>query len=72
MCIFILGFMALLLYHLTTSINSLQLVEVIDGLNMPLAEGWDVLWHLWPAMVFMFLGGILVVLIVMKLWVPRN
>lgn len=68
MCIFILGFMALLLYHLITSISGLRLVEVIDGLIIPLAEGWEVLLVLWPALTFMFLAGIFSVLIVMKLW----
>ena len=72
MCIFILGFMALLLYHLMTSIDGLRLAEVVDGLTLPLAEGWDVLIVLWPAMAFMFLGGVFTVLIIMKLWVPKS
>lgn len=42
MSVFILGFMALLLYHLMTSVDGLRLVAVIDGLMMPLAEGWNV------------------------------
>jgi len=71
-CIFILGFMALLLYHLMTSIESLNLAETVDGLTLPLAEGWDVLMVLWPAMVFMFLAGIFTVLMIMKLWMPQN
>ena len=71
MCIFLLGFMALLLYHLMASIDGLRLTEVVDGLMMPLAEGWDVLLVLWPAMSFMFLAGIFSVLIVMKLWVSK-
>ncbi len=71
MCIFILGFMALLLYHLMTSVGRLQLAEVVDGLIMPLAEGWDVLLVLWPALAFSFLGGIFCVLIIMRLWVPK-
>jgi len=71
MCIFILGFMALLLYHLMASVDGLRLAEVVDGLTMPLAEGWDVLLALWPAMSFMFLAGIFSVLIIMKLWAPK-
>lgn len=71
MCLFILGFMALLLYHLMASVDGLRLTEVVDGLMMPLAEGWDVLLALWPAMAFMFLAGIFSMLIIMKLWVPK-
>ena len=71
MCIFILGFMALLLYHLMNSVDSLRLAEQVDGLRLPLAEGWEVLMVLWPAMVFMFLAGIFTVLIIMKLWIRK-
>ena len=72
MCIFILGFMALLLYHLQGSIERMRLAEQVDGLNLPLAEGWDLLLALWPAMAFMFLAGIFSVLMIMKLWVPKK
>ncbi len=72
MCIFILGFMALLLYDLMNSIESLNLAEVVDGLTLPLAEGWNVLMVLWPAMAFMFLAGIFTVLMIMKLWMPNS
>jgi hypothetical protein len=40
--------MALLLYHLMSSVDGLRLAEVVDGLRMPLAEGRDVLLVLWP------------------------
>ncbi len=67
-CIFILGFMALLLYHLQGSIARLQLSEQVGGLLLPLAEGWEVLLALWPVMLFMFLAGVVTLLLVMKLW----
>ena len=68
MCIFILAVMAILLFYLSASIEQYQLSEVIDGLNIPVSQGWDLLFSLWPAMGFMFFLGIFTVLIIMKFW----
>lgn len=68
MCIFILAIMAFLLFYLSASIEQYQLVEVINGINIPVSEGWDLLFSLWPAMSFMFFLGIFTVLIMMKFW----
>lgn len=68
MCIFILAIMAILWFYLSDSISDYQLSEVIDGLSLQLAEGWDVLFELWPAMLFMFFAGVLSVLLIMKFW----
>lgn len=68
MCIFILAIMALLLFYLSASIEQYQLSEVIDDINIPVSQGWDLLFSLWPAMGFMFFLGIFTVLIIMKFW----
>ena len=68
MCIFVLAIMAILLFYLSASIEQYQLFEVIDGLNILVSQGWDLLFSLWPAMGFMFLLGIFTVLIIMKFW----
>ena len=68
MCIFILAIMAILLFYLSASIEQYQLVEVINGIDIPVGESWDLLFSLWPAMGFMFFLGIFTVLIIMKFW----
>lgn len=68
MCIFILAIMAILLFYLSASIEQYQLSEVIDGINIPVSQGWDLIISLWPAMGFMFFLGIFTVLIIMKFW----
>ncbi|BCN92521.1 hypothetical protein THMIRHAM_03060 [Thiomicrorhabdus immobilis] len=68
MCIFILAIMAILLFYLSGSIEQYQLNELIDGINIPVSQGWEVLYSLWPAMGFMFFSGIFTVLIIMKFW----
>jgi len=68
MCIFILAIMAILLFYLSASIEQYQLSEVIDGINIPVSQGWDLIINLWPAMGFMFFLGIFTVLIIMKFW----
>jgi len=68
MCIFILAIMAILLFYLSASIEQYQLFEVIDGINIPVSQGWDLMISLWPAMGFMFFLGIFTVLIIMKFW----
>lgn len=72
MCIFVLAIMAILLFYLSASIEQYQLNEVIDGINIPVSEGWDLLFSLWPAMGFMFFLGIFTVLMIMKLWKPAK
>jgi hypothetical protein len=67
-CIFILAIMAILLFYLSASIEHYQLIEVIDGISIPVSQGWQLLYSLWPAMSFMFFAGIFVVLMIMKLW----
>lgn len=66
MCLFILAIMLLLIFYLSASIELYRLGEVIDGVAIPLSQGWDVLLTLWPAMLFMFFAGMFAVLIVMK------
>ncbi len=68
MCVFILAIMAILLFYLSGDISQYQLIEKIDGLPISLAQGWDVLVVLWPAMLFMFFAGIFSILIIMKFW----
>lgn len=58
--------MALLLFYLSASIEQYQLSEVIDDISIPVSQGWDLLFSLWPAMGFMFFLGIFTVLIIMK------
>lgn len=68
MCLLVLAVMLLLFFYLSASIELYQLSEVIDEVNIPLSQGWDVLITLWPALAFMFFAGVFTVLIVMKFW----
>ena len=71
MCIFLLALMGMLLFYLSGEIESYYLVEKADGLSFQLAQGWDVLVTLWPALAFMFLAGVLTVALILKL-TPTN
>lgn len=67
MCIFILAIMAILAFYLAGQINNTYLVEKTDGISFNLASDWQILVELWPAMAFMFLAGVLFMLLALKL-----
>lgn len=71
MCLFILALIGILLFYLSGEINSFILVDKTDGISFNLASGWTVLIELWPAMMAMFLIGVLFVLLLLKL-VPKS
>jgi len=65
--------MGMLLFYASGYIELFQLNERVDGLTIPVSEGWAILYDLWPVLAFMFFLGIFVVLIIMKLWkVPES
>ncbi|NPA71475.1 MAG: hypothetical protein GXO35_01475 [Gammaproteobacteria bacterium] len=72
MCIVIIGLMVILLFYFMGSVDRLLLTETVEGLSLPVAQSWEIVVSLWPMMGFMFLAGILTVLIIMKLWVPKQ
>ena len=66
MCLFIAAIMLLLFFYFSAQIVNYKLVEIVDLIPVDLESGWDLLIVLWPAMLFMFLAGVLFTLIVMK------
>ena len=71
MCLFIVALIAILIFYLSGEIQSLYLVDKTDGVSFNLASGWSVLYELWPAMIIMFLIGVLFVILLLKL-IPQN
>ncbi|WP_127470061.1 hypothetical protein [Thiomicrorhabdus aquaedulcis] len=70
MCLVILAGMLILFYAFYGQVESYQLVEIIDGLATPAGDGWEILWTLWPILGFVFLLGVLTVLLALKVWMP--
>lgn len=66
MCLFIAAIMLLLFFYFSAQIVNYKLIEIVDVIPVDLESGWDLLIVLWPAMLFMFLAGVLFMLIVMK------
>lgn len=66
MCLFIVAVMLLLWFYLSGSIEHYQLIASFDNTTHTLAQSWEVLSILWPALVFMFLAGVLFVILIMK------
>lgn len=64
--------MAILLFYASGSIHYYQLNEVVDGMTIQVAEGWALLFSLWPILMFMFFAGIFVVLILLKFFKPSD
>lgn len=72
MCLVILAGMFILLYAFYGSVERYQLLEMVDGLAMPVGDGWQVLVTLWPILGFVFLAGVLSVLLILKIWMPSS
>lgn len=66
MCIFIIALMLLLIFYLSADIHHFKLIESIDSVSVELAQGWELLFVLWPALVAVFLAGVLFVLLALK------
>lgn len=71
-CILILAIMAILLFYAAGFIGYYQLNETIDGLTIPVGQGWELLFSLWPILLFMFFAGIFTVLIISKFFKPSE
>jgi hypothetical protein len=71
-CLVILAGMFILFFAFYGSVERYQLVEIVDGLAMPAGDGWQVLWTLWPVVGFVFLAGVLTVLLILKVWMPSS
>lgn len=67
MCLLVAAIIFLLAFYLAGEIQYYQLNEVIGEVSIPLADSWEILNVLWPAMAMMFFVGVLAVLLVMKL-----
>lgn len=67
MCIFIAALIGILAFYLAGQIQNVYLIEKTDGVTFDLANSWQIIVELWPAMGIMFLSGVLFVLLVMKL-----
>lgn len=66
MCIILIAIMLLLYFYFAGDISQFQLVELVGADQVVIAESWQVLSTLWPVLLFVFLAGILFVVLVMK------
>ncbi|WP_319380308.1 hypothetical protein [Thiomicrorhabdus sp.] len=72
MCLMIIALMLILLYGLSGQIETLVLSENFNGQRVDIVQGWELFGVLWQAGVFAFLGGVLAVLLIMKLLAVRG
>ncbi len=63
MCPIIIGLLVLLLYYAGAQLESAVLLEQIGQQQVEVARGWELLVALWPLSLFLFLLGVLVVLL---------
>ncbi|MBD3754439.1 MAG: hypothetical protein IE937_02215 [Gammaproteobacteria bacterium] len=66
MCVVIIGLMLLLLYYADAQLAMLSLSVTIEDQSTVVAQGWDVVVALWPVALFLFLAGVLVVLMTLR------
>lgn len=66
MCVVIIGLMLLLLYYADAQLAMLSLSVMIEDQSTVVAQGWDVVVALWPVALFLFLAGVLVVLMTLR------
>jgi len=66
MCPIILGLMVLLLYYASVQIDTLSLAEQVGDVSVTLAQGWQILPTLWPLAMFLFLLGVITVLLTFR------
>jgi|GEM_PF-1803462 len=66
MCPIILGLMVLLLYYASVQIDTLSLSEQVGDVYVTIAQGWEVLLVLWPLAMFLFLLGVITVLLTFR------
>jgi hypothetical protein len=66
MCVVIIGLMLLLLYYADAQLAMLSLNVTIEDQSTVVAQGWDVVVALWPVALFLFLAGVLVVLMTLR------
>ena len=66
MCPIILGLMVLLLYYASVQLDTLSLAEQVGDASVTIAQGWEVLPALWPLAMFLFLLGVITVLLTFR------
>ena len=66
MCPIILGLMVLLLYYASVQLETLSLSEAVGDRFVTVAQGWEVLTALWPLALFLFLLGVITVLLTFR------
>lgn len=71
MCIILVAIMLLLYFYFAGDMAQFQLVELVGDDQVVIAESWQVLSTLWPVLLFVFLTGILFVVLVMK-FLPKS
>ena len=63
MCPIIIIFMVLLLFYAGSQVAVLSLAEQVGDQAVTVAQGWEVFAALWPIGLFMFLLGVITVLL---------
>lgn len=66
MCPIILGLMVLLLYYSGVQLEFLSLSEQAGDSLVTIAQGWEILPALWPLALFLFLFGVITVLLTFR------
>ncbi|WP_178861976.1 hypothetical protein [Thiomicrorhabdus cannonii] len=66
MCIVIIGLMLLLLYYADAQLATLSLSVTVEDQSTVVAQGWEMVVVLWPVAALLFLAGVLVVLMTLR------
>lgn len=66
MCPIIIGLMVLLLYYAGTQLTTLTLAEQVGKQSVTIAQNWEIVTVLWPVGLFLFLLGVVTVLLTFR------
>lgn len=67
MCIFIVGAILILLYYVNIQLETLELTQLFGNEQLVVAQGWEIVFELWPLALMMVLIGVLLMLILVRL-----
>jgi len=66
MCPIILGLLVLLLYYASSQLETLSLSEQVGDSQVVVAQNWEIVFTLWPLALFLFLLGVVSMLLLFR------
>ncbi|WP_373020153.1 hypothetical protein [Thiomicrorhabdus sp.] len=75
MCIVILGILLVLLYYSDALLIDYQLAEKVLDQSVVIAQGWGIVYEIWPVLLFFFLLGVFMTLLAFRffsMWRERQ